>query len=78
MASYPTSVWDGTSGTRPDATVKRGPDGTDWRTLVGEVRALQTQLQPLGISAAGALATSDPSVAGQLWADTAVVTVSAG
>jgi hypothetical protein len=78
MSSYPTSVWDGTSTTRPTASVHRAPDAGDWRTLVAEVIALQTQLQPLGIGATGAIPTSDPSVAGRLWADTAVVKVSAG
>lgn len=78
MSSYPTSVWDGTSDSRPTASVHRGPDAGDWKQLVAEVIAIQTQLQPLGIGAAGAIPTSDPSVAGQLWADSATVKVSAG
>jgi hypothetical protein len=78
MASYPTSVWDGTSVTRENADVQRQPDGHDWRSLIAELRAVQTQLLPLGIGATGTLPTSDPAVAGQLWADTATVKVSAG
>ena len=78
MASYPTSVWDGTSLTREDAGVLRQPDGHDWRTLVAEIKAIQTQLLPLGIGATGTLPTSDPAVAGKLWANTATVKVSAG
>jgi len=56
-ASYPTSVWDGTSDSRPDADVKRGPDGEDWAKMTEEVQALQTQLQVLHIGADGTLRT---------------------
>jgi len=77
-ANYPTSVWDGTSQTRSDTDVKREPDRHDWEQLEAEVRAIQTQMQPLGIGAAGVLPTSDPTVAGQLWNSGGTITVSAG
>lgn len=77
-SNYPTSVWDGTSETRPDAEDQRAPDWADWNQIVAEVKAVQTQLKPLGINADGTLPTSDPSVAGQLWNSTGTVTVSAG
>jgi len=78
MAAYPASVWDAISETREDPDVQRQPDGYDWRRLVGEIRAIQTQLLPLGIGAAGTIPASDPAVAGKLWADSGAVKVSAG
>jgi DNA repair ATPase RecN len=35
-------VWDGTSPTRPDPLVRKGPDGVDWKTITGELQKLQT------------------------------------
>lgn len=77
-AQYPSEIWDQKSLTRLDIDVQRAPDGHDWRALVAEVIAIQTQLQPLGIGATGVIPTSNPGVAGRLWADTAAVKVSAG
>lgn len=77
-STYPTTVWDGVSETRPAANVYRAPDADDYQQLCMEVIAIQTQMQPLGISAVGVLPTSDPSVAGQLWASSGTVTVSSG
>jgi conjugal transfer/entry exclusion protein len=34
-------VWDGTSGTRIDPLVRKGPDGDDWRTITAELQATQ-------------------------------------
>lgn len=56
-ANYPTSVWDGTSESRPDADVYRAPDAYDMEQLRNEILALQNQLQPLMIGADGTLQT---------------------
>lgn len=56
-AGYPTSVWDGTSDSRPDADVYRAPDANDLEKLRNEIRAIQNQLQPLWVGAAGVLRT---------------------
>lgn len=77
-STYPTTVWDGTSESRPTPSVFRAPDADDYRQLVMEVIAIQTQLLILGISAVGVLPTADPLVAGQLWASAGTVTVSSG
>lgn len=73
-ANYPTSVWDGTSDSRPNADVYRAPDAADYAQLRAEVEAIQTQLVPLGIGADGSLPTSNPG-AGKLWNNTNVVNV---
>lgn len=71
---YP-NKWDGTSDTRPDATVVRAPDGGDWKALVARIVALQKRVQPLGIPADAALPTSEPATGGYLWINTAVTRV---
>lgn len=49
-AQFPTSIWDGSSRTRPDAVdgdarrVYREPDGADYQQLVDEVVATQVAL----------------------------------
>jgi phage shock protein A len=35
-------VWDGTSPSRPDPLVRKGPDGVDWKTITDELQKLQT------------------------------------
>ena len=77
-STYPTTVWDGTSESRPTPGVHRAPYADDYRQLCMEVIAIQTQLLVLGISATGTLPTADPTVAGQLWASAGTVTVSSG
>lgn len=39
--SFPNSVWDGTTGTRPNYSVNRGPTGIDWDRCVEEIRSMQ-------------------------------------
>lgn len=56
-ANYPESVWDGSSETRPDGEVYRAPDGADMAQMRNEILAIQNQLLPLMISAAGAFQT---------------------
>lgn len=56
--SYPTSVWDGKSLTRPDPNVRRAPDRDDYDRLKRELIAIHRQLQVLHIGADGALRTS--------------------
>lgn len=56
-SNYPTSVWDGTSESRPDADVYRAPDAFDIAQLRNEILAIQNQLNPLYIGAAGVLRT---------------------
>ena len=34
-------IWNGTSSTRPDSLVRKGPDGEDWRTIIKELQATQ-------------------------------------
>jgi hypothetical protein len=57
-ANYPTSVWDGTSDSRPDADVFRAPDADDMEQLRNEILALQNQLKPLWIGADGTFRTT--------------------
>lgn len=56
-STYPTTVWDGTSDTRPNADVHRGADADDMEQMRNEILAIQRQLQPLMITAAGAFQT---------------------
>jgi len=67
MASFPTSVWDGSSEVRPDGGVKRGPDGADWRRLVDEIKAFDKVLDGIGLSTLGVFAGADPSKTSQLY-----------
>lgn len=69
MASFPTSVWDGSSEVRPDGGVKRGPDGADWRRLVDEIKAFDKVLDGIGLSVAGVFPAADPSKTSQLYTD---------
>jgi len=57
-AGYPTSIWDGTSDSRPDADVYRAPDANDLEKLRNEILAIQNQLNPLWIGATGVLRTT--------------------
>jgi len=34
-------IWDGSSNTRPDPTVQKGPDGSDWKRITCELQATQ-------------------------------------
>jgi pimeloyl-CoA synthetase len=34
-------IWDGTSATRSDTLVRKGPDGEDWKTITKELQATQ-------------------------------------
>ncbi len=34
-------IWDGTSETRDDPSVRKRPDGHDWRTITAELKATQ-------------------------------------
>lgn len=44
-AAYPTSIWDGDSGSRDsDKAIFAAPDAKDWMRLINEVRAIQNQL----------------------------------
>jgi hypothetical protein len=44
-------VWDGTSPSRPDPLVRKGPDGVDWKTITGELQRLQTFVVNLAANA---------------------------
>ena len=45
IAQYPTSIWDGSSPSRPDATItERRPDAEDHEQVIAEVRATQNAL----------------------------------
>ncbi len=44
-------VWDGTSPTRPDPLVRKGPDGVDWKTITDELQKLQTFVSNLSENA---------------------------
>jgi hypothetical protein len=74
-ANFPTAVWDGSSGTRPDGGVNRGLDGTDWQQLVTEIQAMQVLLDSIGVSTAGVFATSDPDKGKRLFTNTLVLTL---
>jgi hypothetical protein len=63
------NVWDGTSDSRPDATVVRAPDPDDWRALVTQINNLEKRVQPLGIPDAGRLPVTEPATGGYLWQD---------
>ena len=43
MADYPTSVWDGDTGTR-DPGQRKHPSAHDWNRMIQELAATQTQL----------------------------------
>lgn len=73
-----TDVWDGTSDSRPDPDVYRAPDWQDYNAAYIRIKSMQDSLVPLGFSALGALPTSDPSVAGELYTDSGTLKVSAG
>lgn len=73
--SFPSSVWDGASLTRTNANDKRGPDGHDWQRLVSEIIGVSDLLDAIGVSAAGAFATSDPDTGKRLFANTLVLTL---
>ena len=73
--SFPSSVWDGVSATRPDGGVNRGLDGADWQRLVSEMISISDQLDALGVSAAGVFATSDPDKGKRLYGSTQVLTL---
>ena len=67
-AKYPTSIWDGAVRKgRTNANRLSGPDGHDWLTIVKEVQALQRVCDGFGLSVAGALATSNPTITGHLY-----------
>lgn len=34
-------IWDGRSDTRPDPSVRSGPDAADWKTITGELQETQ-------------------------------------
>ncbi len=45
MSSFPTSVWDGDSGSRDsDTYVSRAPDARDWQRIIAEVAAVQSRV----------------------------------
>lgn len=45
IAQYPTSIWDGSSPSRPDATItERRPDAEDHEQVIAEIRATQNTL----------------------------------
>lgn len=73
--SFPAAAWDAASVTRTDANDKRKPDGHDWQRLVDEVISLETLLDSIGVSTAGAFATSDPDTGKRLFASTLVLTL---
>ena len=69
-AIFPTAVWDGAVRKgRANANTIQGPDGYDWLTMVKEIQAMQRICDGCGLSTAGALATSDPSITGHFYAD---------
>lgn len=74
-ASFPATVWAGDSVTRTNLNTKRAADGHDWQRLVDEIRALETLLDAIGVSTAGAFATSDPDTGKRLFADSLVLTL---
>jgi hypothetical protein len=43
-ATFPTGVWDGTTGSRPSFSVSRGPSGIDWDRAMEEIIAMQRHL----------------------------------
>jgi hypothetical protein len=64
-ASFPTSIWDGSSNSRvattlePVAAIYRDPDGDDFNQLAAEVIALENRLKALhGALNTAALATT--------------------
>jgi len=73
-----TDIWDGTSDSRPNANVYRGPDWQDYNKAFILLHDMMLQIVPLGLSALGAVPTSDPSEAGQLYTDSGSLKVSAG
>jgi hypothetical protein len=44
-------TWDGTSPTRPDALVRKSPDGVDWKTITKELQELQIFVGNLAVNA---------------------------
>ena len=44
-------VWDGTSPSRPDALIRKGPDGTDWKKITTELQKVQTFVVNLAANA---------------------------
>lgn len=73
-----TDIWDGSSVTRPDGTVYRAPDWVDYKRAYLLLKEMMDQIVPLGFTALGAVPTSDPSVAGELYTSTGTLKVSAG
>lgn len=45
------NIWDGLSLTRQDVTVRKAPDGEDWKTITKEVQAVQEFLISLASNA---------------------------
>lgn len=73
--SYPSAVWDGASVSRTNGNDKRAPSGQDWQRLASEVISISDQLDAIGVSAAGAFATSDPDKGKRVFANTLVLTL---
>ena len=44
-------IWDGTSETRDDPSVRKRPDGHDWRTITAELKATQQFVVSLAANA---------------------------
>lgn len=79
-ASFPTTVWDGSSESR-DVGDDRGPDDKDFDRVVREIQALQKPVSPGAAAGTGVTATE---IAGQIYKTTitiaalSVTTVDAG
>lgn len=44
-------VWDGTSVTRSDTLIRKGPDGNDWHTITQQLQATQEFVANLAVNA---------------------------
>lgn len=78
VGAHTNVLWDGTSPSRPDADVQRGPDWQDYEEVRTKIREMTDKLVPIGALIDATLPTSDPSVRGEWWVNTLIVRVSAG
>ena len=51
IREFDMKVWDGTSPSRSDPLVRKGPDGTDWKKITSELQKVQTFVVNLAANA---------------------------
>lgn len=76
--SHVNDLWDGTSPSRVNADVFRGPDCEDYEEARLKLRLVADLLVTLDTAQDGGLPTSDPSIRGAWYTNAGVVTVSTG